>query len=64
MLSDTCLSELPTAQLPSLKKRSGLKVTDSENKFGSEKGKMTKQFAGQYVWPLWPLFIEIEGKRC
>lgn len=63
-LSDSCLSKLPTAQLPSLNKRSGLKATDSENKFGSEKGKMTKQFAGQDVWHLWLLFNEIEGKRC
>lgn len=60
----SCLSKLPKAQISSLSKRSGLKATDSESKFGSEKGKMTKQFAGHDVWHLWPLFKEIEGKRC
>lgn len=64
MLSDNRLSKPPEAQLPSLNKRSGLKALDSEHKSGSEKGKMTKQFAGQDVWHLWPLFNEREGKRC
>ena len=64
MLSDNCLSKPPESPLRFFNKRSGLKATDSEDKSGSEKGKMTKQFAGQDVWPLWPLFNEMEGKRC
>jgi hypothetical protein len=47
-----------------LNNRSGLKATDSKDKFGSEKGKMTKQFVRQDVWHLWPFFNEIERKRC